>query len=74
MSLSPLTPQFPFYIIYVPLGVGGAAPVAYGSSQARGQIRAAAAGIAMQDLGLISTYTVALQQCQILNPLSEVRD
>ena len=40
-----------------------ATPVAYGSSQARGQIRAAAA-----------TYATTCGKCQILNPLSEARD
>ena len=38
-------------------------PAAYGSSQARGRIRAAAAGLPH-----------SLQQGQILNPLSEARD
>ena len=47
--------------------------MAYGSSQARGQIRAAAAyGTATVTLDLSSRHSS--RQCQILNPLSEARD
>ena len=52
-----------------------AAPVAYGSSQARGRIRAAAASLrhsqAILDPSLICDQHHSLQQCQILNPLSK---
>ena len=52
-----------------------AAPVAYGSSQARGWTGAAAARLhhSHSNTGS-STCTGTLQQCQILNPLSEARD
>ena len=49
------------YHIYVFLLM--AAPVAYGRSQAMGQIRAAAAGLCR-----------SLWQCRILNPLSKARN
>ena len=57
-------------------------PVAYGSSQARGQIGAAAAAAAAayttatarQDLTRISDLHHSSGQHQILNPLSEARD
>ena len=56
-----------------------AAPVAYGSSQARVQINDTAANlhhsqIAMADLSYISDLCRSLRQCQILNPLSEARN
>ena len=51
---------------------------AYGSSQARGQIRAAAAShshtIATLDLRCVCDLHCSSQQCWIPNPLSEVRD
>ena len=51
---------------------------AYGSSQARDWIRAAAAGLhhstMMQDLSHICDLHHNSQQCQILNPLSKARD
>ena len=54
-----------------------AAPVAYGSSQARGQIGAAASSPhhspTTRDPAASVTYITAWQ-CQILNPLSEARD
>ena len=53
-------------------------PVAYGSSQARGRIRAAPAGLhhspAMSDLSHICELCHSLWQCQILNPLGWARD
>ena len=52
-----------------------ATPMAYGSSQARGPIRAAAAtATAMQDPSRICNLHLSSQQCRFLNPLSEVRD
>ena len=55
-----------------------AKPVAYGSSQARGGIRAAAKACATAtatlDLSHICDLHCNLQQRQILNPLSEARD
>ena len=55
-----------------------AALVAYGSSQARGWIRAAAAAYAtvkaIQDASHICDLHHSSEQCQILNPLSKVRD
>ena len=54
------------------------APVAYGSSQSRGSIRAATEAFAtsMATLGLscICDFHCSLQQCRILNPLNEARD
>ena len=54
-----------------------AAP-AYGSSQARGQIGAAAeahtTATAMQDLSRVGDLHHSSWQCQILNPLNEARD
>ena len=51
---------------------------AYGSSQARGQIRGAAAtyttATAMLDPSHICNLCRRLQQCQIFNPLIEARD
>ena len=56
-----------------------ATPRAYGSSQARGQIRAAAAcpyttATATPDLRRICDLYHSLQKWQILNPLSVARD
>ena len=55
-----------------------ATPEAYGSSQARGRIGAAAAGYttatATQDLSLICDLHHSSWQCCILIPLSEARD
>ena len=56
-----------------------AAPVTYGSSQARGGIRAAAAGLhhsptATRDPSHICKLYHSSWQCQIFNPLSEARD
>ena len=50
-----------------------ATPVAYGSSQDRGQIGAYVTATAMQDLSLICDLYHSLQQCQILNPPSRTR-
>ena len=52
-----------FYFVLFFFGLFRATPTAYGSSQARGQIRAAA----------VSLYHSSWQ-CQILNPLSQARD
>ena len=55
-----------------------AAPLTYGSSRARGQIGAAAAGLhhshATLDLSHIFNLCHSLGQRQVLNPLSEARD
>ena len=63
-----------FFFFFFPT----ATPVAYGSSQARSQIRAAAeadtSATATLDLGCICDLHCILQQRQILNPLSEARD
>ena len=54
-----------------------AAPVAYGNSQARGQIRAAAVAypiaVATLDLNHICKFHHSLWQCQILDSLSKAR-
>ena len=53
-------------------------PTVYGDSQARGQIRASAAGLATatatQDLSHVCDLHYSSWQCQILNPLSKARD
>ena len=47
----------------------------YGGSQARGRIGAVATiATAAQDLSRVCGLNHSSQQCQILNPLSEVRD
>jgi len=53
-----------------------AAPTAYGNSQAKGRIGAAAASLlqAMSDLSHICNPCHSLWKCQILNPLSKARD
>ena len=55
-----------------------AAPVAYGSSQAKGQIGAAAAGYttatAMPDPSHFCNLHHSSWQCRILNPLSKAKD
>ena len=55
-----------------------AIPAVYGSSWAKGRIRAAAAGlaraIATRDPSLTYDLHYSLQQWQLLNPLSEARD
>ena len=52
--------------------------MAYRNSQTRGRIRAVAAGLyhstATPDPSQIGNLCCSLQQCQILNPLSEARD
>ena len=54
------------------------APVAYGSSQARGQIRAAVAGLHHSHSNTRSSFICnlcySLQQYQILNPVNKTRD
>ena len=65
---------------YIYICLFRAVPTAYGGSQARGPISAAAAGlhtshIAMQGLSRIHDLQYhSSQQHQILNPLSEARD
>ena len=53
-------------------------PAAYGSSQARGQIRAVAeaytTAMATWDPSHIVDLCLSLQKCQILNPLSQARN
>ena len=55
-----------------------ATPAAYGSSQARGRIGAAAAGLhhshSNNGSSCLCDLCYSSQQCQILNPLSEARD
>ena len=56
-----------------------ATPLAHGGSQARGQVRAVAAGlhlshITTQDLSCVCNLHHSLWQCQILNPRGEARD
>jgi len=55
-----------------------AAPTAYGSSQARGQIRAAAeaytTAMTIPDPSHICELHCSVSTCQILNPLSKARD
>ena len=59
-----------------------AAPVAYGGSQARGQIgvqppayaTATATATAMPDLSCVCDLHHSSWQCQVLNPLREARD
>ena len=48
-------------------------PMAYGSSQARGKIRATVAGL-IPDPSHVCALHHSSQQCQIPNPLSEARD
>ena len=54
-----------------------AAPEAYGSFQAKGQVRAAAAGLyyvsTIRDLSLVCDLHHSSRQRQILNSLSEAR-
>jgi len=56
----------------------GVTPAAYGSSQARGQIRAAAAKLCQSHSNTGSEYICDLHhsswQCQIFNTLSKTRD
>ena len=54
---------FFFFIFFCLFAISWAAPEAYGGSQARGLIRAVAAGLHHSS-----------QQCQIFNPLSEARN
>ena len=65
----------PFFILFIYFFA--TTPVACGISQARGRIRPAAAGLhhtTMQDPSCICDLGCSLQQCQILNPLSEASD
>ena len=70
----------PFVLVVVLFFLFGATPVAYGSSQARGRLGAAAAGLhhshsnTKSESRLRHTHTHSSWQLQILNPLSEVRD
>ena len=54
-----------------------AVPAAYGSAQARGQIRAVSDGLQpwpTPDLSHVFDLHLSFRQCQTLNPLSEARD
>ena len=51
-----------------------AIPLAYGSFQARSQIRAVATATAMLDPSRVCNLHHSSWQCWILNPLSEARD
>ena len=61
-----------YYYYYYYLLFSRAIPLAYGSSQARGRIRATAT--ATPDLGCVCKLHHSSRQCQILNPLSKSRD
>ena len=67
-----------FYLFYFYFLLFRAPFVAYGGSQAKGQIRAIAAGLAtataMQNVSRICDLHYRSWQRQILNPLSEARD
>ena len=71
----PLSPSFFFFFSFFLLM---AVPVAYGSSQARGQIRVVAeaysTATATPDLSYIYVLCQSLQPHQIVNPLSQARD
>ena len=65
--------------VFVFFAISWAAPVAYRGSQARGPIRAVAAGLhttatATLDPSRIFDLHHSSRQCQILNPLSKARD
>ena len=66
------TPAFYFFILLL----FRATPTVYRGSQARGQIRAAAAGLrhSNSDPSQVCDLHHSSQQRQILNPLSKVRD
>ena len=61
------------YFLFFVFCLFRAKPMAYGGSQARSQIRAAAA-TAMRDPGCIFDLHHSSWQHQILNPLSKARD
>ena len=69
-----------FFIFYFIFCLFRAALKAYGSSRARGQIRAVAASLptavalAIQDPSWVCDLHHSSRQCQILNPLSDARD
>ena len=63
-----------YLFIYLLFFLFRAIPVAYGSSQARDQTGAAAAGLCHSHLSCICSIHHSLWQCQILNPLSKARD
>ena len=63
--------QHPYLPIYFCLFLGGA-PKAYGSSQARGRIKATAT--ATWNLSRVCNLHHSSRQCWILNPPSEARD
>ena len=71
-----VNPWYPFlWLFLLFLNLFTAVLAAYGSSQARGQIGAAAAGLYQNHSHTGSKpHTCDLQQPQILNPLSEARD
>ena len=70
---------FPFYLfiyLFVFLPFLGPLPVAQGGSQARGRIRAVAAGLceSHSNAGSVCNLHHSSRQCRILNPLSKARD
>ena len=64
------TPKTIFFCLFA---ISWAVPMAYGGSQARGQIGAIAA-TATQDLGHICDLHHSSRERRILDPLSEARD
>ena len=77
-ELSLLQPHSPSSFFFFFLSLFRAAPIAYGGSQASGQIRAVATSHSHSrrtpDLSGPCNLCCSLEQCQILNPLSEARD
>ena len=73
-SLAKREDLFASGILFTYLFIFRVTPEAYGGSEARGQIRASAAGLATQDPSRICDLHHSSQQCWILNPLSEARD
>ena len=75
LNLQSLSPWFFFFFFFFNFK---AAPVAHGSSQARGQIGAAPGSLstatAMRDPSHVCNLYHSSQQCQVLNTLSEDRD
>ena len=67
-----------FFFFFFFFAISRAIPTAYGGSQARGLIRAVAAGIhhGQSNMGSepICNLHHSSRQCQILNPLSKARD
>ena len=67
-----------FFFFFCLFAFSRAAPSAYGGSQARGSVRAVAAGLRQSqqhwDLNRVCDLHHSSQQCWILNPLSKARD